>query len=59
VGVPKKRTSKSRRNRRRAHWKLEMPNVGACPKCREPLLAHTVCASCGTYNKRQAVAIEE
>jgi large subunit ribosomal protein L32 len=30
-----------------------------CPKCREPIMPHTVCKSCGTYKKRTAIAVEE
>jgi len=35
MGVPKKRTSRQKRDQRRAHWKATAPNVGACPKCGE------------------------
>ena len=60
MGTPKKRMSKSRRNRRRAANSKQAPvNLGRCPKCREPLLPHTVCKNCGTYHKRVAVAVEE
>jgi large subunit ribosomal protein L32 len=53
VGVPKKRTSKSKRDMRRANWKLTAPNVNRCPKCKEPVLSHTVCKNCGTYRGRE------
>jgi large subunit ribosomal protein L32 len=33
MGVPKKRTSRQKRDSRRAHWKATAPNVGSCPKC--------------------------
>jgi large subunit ribosomal protein L32 len=60
VGVPKKRTSKMRRDRRRAaNNNLEAVNVVSCPKCREPILPHTVCMNCGTYKKRVAIAVQE
>ena len=60
MGVPKKRTSKMRRNRRRAaNSKMVPANVVACSKCREPLLPHTVCQSCGNYKNRTAVSVEE
>ena len=60
MGVPKKRTSKMRRDRRRAaNSKMAVPNVINCPKCREPILPHTVCKNCGTYKKRVAVAVAE
>jgi large subunit ribosomal protein L32 len=49
-----------RRNRRRAaNSKMVAANVVSCPKCREPLLPHTVCKNCGTYKQRTALAVEE
>jgi large subunit ribosomal protein L32 len=49
-----------RRDRRRAaNSKMVPPNVVNCPKCREPILSHTVCKNCGTYKKRAAIATEE
>ncbi len=61
MGVPKKRTSKMRRDRRRAaNNNLKTgPNVVLCGKCREPILPHTVCKNCGTYKKRAVLVVEE
>ena len=61
MGVPKKRTSKMRRDRRRAaNNNLKTPpNVVLCQKCREPIMSHTVCKNCGTYKKRAAIAVAE
>ena len=42
--VPKRRTSKSKRNKRRAHDALTPVNPIACPQCGEPALPHRVCA---------------
>jgi len=54
VGVPKKRTSSMRRNRRRAaNFKIAPANVIKCPKCKEPALPHRACPSCGTYKGQQ------
>jgi len=59
MAVPKGRTSKSRRDKRRTHQKVGAPNVIACPQCGEPKLAHHACSSCGNYKGRTAVAVEE
>ena len=57
MGVPKKRTSSMRRDRRRsANFKLKGVNVTKCPKCQEPVLSHRVCPSCGTYKGAQVIA---
>lgn len=60
MGVPKKRTSKMRRNRRRAaNSKLrEAIQVILCPKCNEPVLPHRACAACGYYRGREVIAVE-
>ncbi len=52
---PTSRHSKSRRNKRRANWKGEQPNISACPECSEMKLPHHVCPSCGIYNKKKVL----
>jgi large subunit ribosomal protein L32 len=59
MAVPKRRTSKSRRDKRRTHKKVGAPNVIACPQCGEPKIPHNACSSCGSYKGRTAVAVEE
>ncbi len=49
---PKRKHSQSRRDKRRANWKLSVPNVIECPECYEKRLPHTICNSCGFYNGR-------
>ncbi|MCL1913860.1 MAG: 50S ribosomal protein L32 [Eubacteriaceae bacterium] len=49
MAVPKKRQSRSRRNKRRANFKLAMPAITPCPSCGAAKLSHRVCLSCGTY----------
>jgi large subunit ribosomal protein L32 len=46
---PKRRHSKARRDKRRAHDALSQPSRSECPRCREPKLPHRVCAGCGYY----------
>lgn len=59
MGVPKKRTSRMRRDTRRANWKVTPPNVMACPNCKEPILGHRACPKCGQYKGRQVTAAKE
>lgn len=56
---PKRRHSKSRRGKRRAHDALTPPNLTTCSQCREPVLPHRVCPRCGYYNGRQAIPVKE
>ena len=57
--LPKRRHSKSRRNKRRANWKLRAPAYVPCPECRKPRLPHRACPSCGFYAKRQAIEVKQ
>ena len=53
MAVPKRRTSRSKRNMRRAnHDKVTAPNLAACTHCGEPSIAHRACPSCGYYKGR-------
>lgn len=50
MAVPKRKTSKARRDKRRSNvWKLALPGITKCPKCGEFILSHRVCKNCGTY----------
>lgn len=54
--VPKKRTSRARRDQRRAHDAIDFTAaVEACPSCGEPKLRHRMCEACGQYRGRQIV----
>lgn len=56
---PKGKKSKSKRDMRRAHtWKISMASLATCPKCGETIRAHRACRNCGTYNKRQVIAVD-
>lgn len=56
MAVPKRRTSKTRRDKRRASsYKFNKPTVGTCGNCGEPKLPHRVCRSCGNYKDEQVV----
>jgi len=57
--VPKRKTSKSKRGKRRTHQKVTAPNVVECPQCGEATLSHHACPSCGTYKGRNVIETEE
>jgi len=56
MAVPKKKTSKSRRDMRRAHHGLKPVSVSECPNCGEMKKPHHVCASCGHYDGREVLS---
>jgi large subunit ribosomal protein L32 len=59
VAVPKRRTSRSKRDMRRAnHDKVTVPNLIACPNCKEPCVPHRVCPACGFYKGVKVKAVK-
>jgi large subunit ribosomal protein L32 len=59
MAVPKRKTSKSKRDMRRAQKKTQGPSLATCPQCGEAKLPHTVCGSCGTYKGRDVLNRDE
>ncbi len=55
MAVPKKKTSKSRRNMRRSHDALPIKQAGECSNCGTRKVSHHMCGSCGHYRGRQVV----
>ncbi|HEX2345413.1 MAG TPA: 50S ribosomal protein L32 [Gaiellaceae bacterium] len=52
MAVPKRKTSKSRRDKRRAQHGIAVPRVQVCPTCKQPKRPHRVCPNCKTYKGR-------
>ena len=57
--VPKRKTSKARRDKRRANWKLKLPTLRICDHCGMYHLFHRVCKHCGYYRGRQVILKKE
>ncbi len=49
---PKRKHSKSRRDKRRTHDKITPIQVQPCSHCGQPKLPHRVCPHCGYYKGR-------
>ena len=56
MAVPQNRTTRSRRNMRRAHDALVASNPAECPNCGELKRPHPVCGASGHYDDREVVA---
>ena len=56
---PKRRHSKSRRNKRRSHDFLTVRSTSDCPNCHENKLPHRVCPHCGYYRGREVIEVGE
>jgi large subunit ribosomal protein L32 len=59
MAVPKRKKSKSKRDKRRTHQKAVAPTLSTCPQCGEATLPHHACPSCGTYKGRTVIEVEE
>ena len=56
---PKRKLSKGRRDRRRAHDAIVAKNLVACSNCGSMRLPHTVCPKCGQYQGREIIEIKK
>lgn len=54
---PKKRHSRQRQGKRRAHIALELPMPVVCKNCGAATLPHAVCANCGYYKGEQIITV--
>ncbi|MDP2172591.1 MAG: 50S ribosomal protein L32 [Candidatus Cloacimonadaceae bacterium] len=59
MAVPKRKTSKTRRDKRRTHDALTPPAFTTCSKCGEATRPHHICDHCGTYDGRKIKAAKE
>ena len=55
---PKNRSSRARRDKRRANWKMSAPTLVKCSKCGALMMPHRVCKACGSYNKKEIIAAD-
>ena len=55
---PKRKLSKGRRARRRAHDSLPATHLVSCPQCGSMRLPHHVCPDCGAYKGETVLEIE-
>ncbi|OGJ89400.1 MAG: 50S ribosomal protein L32 [Candidatus Raymondbacteria bacterium RifOxyC12_full_50_8] len=59
MAVPKRRHSKSRRDKRRATWKLKSTPMAKCGHCQQPIVPHRICPHCGYYGGVEVLRVEE
>jgi large subunit ribosomal protein L32 len=55
---PKRKLSKARRDRRRAHDSLTPANLVKCKRCGAMHVSHRMCPECGTYDGQTIVEME-
>jgi len=59
MGVPKRKTSRARRDNRRSHDHVHVPQTVLCGNCGEARLPHRVCPHCGFYNGEELIKPKE
>jgi large subunit ribosomal protein L32 len=56
---PKHKHSKTRRDKRRTHYKATAPTTATCSNCGASVLYHRVCGECGFYKGKLVVEKKE
>lgn len=56
--LPKRKTAKARKGKRRANHKIDATAIIDCPQCKSPKRPHHACPICGDYNGREAVVVK-
>lgn len=51
--VPKRKTSKRRRDQRSANKGIEAKAFTECSSCQHPINPHTLCSNCGSYKGKK------
>jgi len=58
MAVPKKKTTRARRNKRRTAKKIKRTALVLCPNCKKSIPPHTACPFCGIYRGRTILDLE-
>ncbi len=56
---PKRRHSKARTGKRRAHDFLTPQSLSECPNCHERKMPHRLCPRCGFYKGREIITVKD
>lgn len=55
---PKHKHSKTRRDKRRTHYKAVAPTLSTCSNCGATVKYHNICPECGFYRGKQVIEKE-
>jgi len=59
VAVPKRKVSRTNRDKRRTHDGIKLLNITECPRCHSKKIAHHVCIACGYYKNTEIIPQEK
>jgi large subunit ribosomal protein L32 len=57
MAVPKKKTSRHRKGKRRSHHRLFAPPMATCSRCGKSCRPHAVCDACGHYGGERILVV--
>ncbi len=57
--LPKRKLSRTRRDKRRTHDALTLKHLVICESCGEYHVAHHICPKCGTYRGETVLEVED
>lgn len=57
MAVPRHSHTRSKVGKTRMHKHIKRVLLNVCPKCRKPVLSHTVCFNCGYYKGAEVINV--
>jgi large subunit ribosomal protein L32 len=57
MAVPRHRHTRGKVGRSRMHKYIKSVHLNICPKCKKPVLSHTVCLNCGSYKGEEIINV--
>lgn len=57
MAVPRHSHTRSKVGKTRMHKYIKPVALSVCPKCKKPVLSHTVCKNCGYYKGREVIDV--
>jgi large subunit ribosomal protein L32 len=57
MAVPRHKHTRAKVGKTRMHKHIKKVLLNVCPKCKKPILSHTICKNCGYYNGKEVVNV--
>ncbi|MCX6723757.1 MAG: 50S ribosomal protein L32 [Candidatus Staskawiczbacteria bacterium] len=57
MAVPKQGHTRAKVGKSRMHKYIKPVHLNICPKCKKPVLSHTVCLNCGFYKGQEVINV--
>jgi len=57
MAVPRHKHTRAKVGKSRMHKFIKDVRLSLCPKCKKPVLSHTVCLNCGFYKGNEVINV--